>query len=96
MHGPPPLPQAGCCLEGFDAPSVEGAEAQGPTCMHALSGHRGRLSARGVDVSPSWHRRENHSGLFVGRTLFGHSPSSIVRAWQLPHQHKYPPDFSLG
>lgn len=73
-----------------------GVEAQGPTCMHALSGHRGRLSARGVDVLPSWHRRENHSGFFVGRTLFGHSPSSIVRAWQLPHQHKYPPDFSLG
>lgn len=44
MHGPPPLPQAGCCLEGFDAPPVEGAEAQGPTCMHALSGHHGRLS----------------------------------------------------
>ena len=50
MNGPPPIPQVGCCLEGFDAPSVKGAEAQGPTCMHVLSGLRGRLSAHGVDV----------------------------------------------
>lgn len=30
-------------------------------------------------------------GFFVHGTVFGHSPSSVLRAWQLPRQHKYPP-----
>lgn len=50
----------------------------------------GRLAARGADVPLRGHRRENRCVLFVPRTLFGHGPSSVLRAWQLPPQHKYP------